>query len=125
MIQECQGVPTGAGMSMIEMFGRDGDKFAFIGGSAGGFSKPGDESGPEDIGLAFHHALDLVADSVVVAHRDLPGEIAVIPDIGKAEFLADFGVFPFLDKGFEGGVLELVNVFFPVLESGIQVRKVV
>ena len=125
MIEEGQGVPACAGMGVTEVFGGDGDKLAFIGGRAGRFGKPGDQTGPEDIGLAFHHALDMLADRVVVAYRHLPGEVIVVFDGRESEFLAGFGTFALLDQGFEGGILEGVDVFFTVLQPGIQVRKVV
>ena len=125
VIEEGQGVPAGAGVRMVEVFGGDGDKLALIGGRAGRFGKPGDEAGPEDIGLSFHHAADVVADGVVVADRYLAREVIVVFNGWESEFLAGFGAFALLDQGFEGGVLEGVDVFFTGLEPGIQVRKVV
>lgn len=125
VIEEGQGVPAGAGVRMVQVFGGDGDKLALVGGGSRRFGKPGDEAGPEDIGLSFHHAADVVADGIVVADRDLTGEVVVIFDGWKSEFLAGFGAFALLDQGFEGGVLEAVDVFFTRLQPGIQVRKVV
>jgi len=125
VIEEGKGVPTGAGMGVVEVFGGDGDKLALIGGRAGRFCKPGDEAGPEDIGLAFHHSLDMVADGVVVADGYLTREVIVVFDRRKSEFLAYFGSFALLNQGFKRGFLEGVDVFFAVLQAGIQVRKVV
>ncbi len=125
VVEQGERVPSGARVRVVEVLGGDGDKLAFIGGRPGGFGKPRDQSGPQDIGFAGHHAFDLGIDLVVAADGDLAGKIFVISDGAEAKRLSSLRSFGFLDEGHEEFVLEAMDLFFAVLQPCIQVGEVV
>lgn len=124
VVEQGKRVPSGAGVCVVDMFGRNRDKLAFICCGPGGFGKPGDQAGPEDVGFSLHHAVDLVADSIVVAYRYLAGIVLVGFDGGETVVASGFGTAGFLDKGAEHGLLVVVDVPQSMLQSIIQVIQV-
>ena len=102
-------------MRVVDMFGGHRDKLAFVGGRPGRFGKPGDQSGPENVGFALHHTVDLVTDGIVVAYRHLAGLVLVGFDGGKSVVASGFGTAGFLDKGAEHVLLVVVDVLQSML----------